>query len=158
MYIIILKVNIIIGDNMDIEKIMTRKIIVCHKNDSIKDIASKMKKYDVGFLPIVDNNKIIGTVTDRDIVINEFNDIINKQNKIISINYDKNIYDALDIMGKYKIKRLIVTKDDKAIGIISLSDLVNYTSKDSFIETFKKIYVIDRNKHDYDTEIDEFYL
>lgn len=144
---------------MDIEKIMTRKIIICHKNDSIKDIASKMKKYDVGFLPIIDDyNKIIGTITDRDIVINEFNNIINKQNKIISINYDEDVYEALNIMGNHKIKRLIVTKDNKAIGIISLSDLVNYTTKDSFIETFKRIYTIDRNEHDYDTEIDEFYL
>lgn len=144
---------------MDIEKIMTRKIIVCHKNDSIKDIASKMKKYDVGFLPIIDDyNKIIGTITDRDIVINEFNDIINKQNKIISINHDKDVYEALNIMGNNKIKRLIVTKENKAVGIISLSDLVNYTTKDSFIETFKRIYIIDKNEHDYDTEIDEFYL
>lgn len=158
MYIIMLKVNIIIGDIMKIEDVMTKGIITCHKNDSIKDVALIMKKYDIGFLPIIDNNKIIGTVTDRDLIINEFNDIINKQNELITINYDKNIDEALNIMSKNKVKRLIVTKDNKAIGIVSLSDLVNHTNKEDFTKAFKQIYAIDKNNHYFNTDIDEFYL
>ena len=143
---------------MDIEKVMTKGIIVCHISDDIKKIADIMKKYDVGFLPIIDNNKIIGTVTDRDLIVNEFNDIINKHNSLITVNYDQDVYEALDIMGKNKVKRLIVTKDNKAIGIVSLSDLVNYTTKDKFMETFKQIYEIDKNNHYFNADIDDFYL
>lgn len=143
---------------MDIEKVMTKGIIVCRINDDIKKIADIMKKYDVGFLPIIDNNKIIGTVTDRDLIVNEFNDIINKHNSLITVNYNQDVYEALDIMGKNKVKRLIVTKDNKAIGIVSLSDLVNYTTKDKFTETFKQIYEIDKNNHYFNTDIDDFYL
>lgn len=143
---------------MDIEKVMTKGIIVCRINDDIKKIADIMKKYDVGFLPIIDNNKIIGTVTDRDLIVNEFNDVINKHNSLITVNYNQDVYEALDIMGKNKVKRLIVTKDNKAIGIVSLSDLVNYTTKDKFMETFKQIYEIDKNNHYFNTDIDEFYL
>ena len=143
---------------MDIEKVMTKGIIVCRINDDIKKIADIMKKYDVGFLPIIDNNKIIGTVTDRDIIVNEFNDVINKHNSLITVNYNQDVYEALDIMGKNKVKRLIVTKDNKAIGIVSLSDLVNYTTKDKFTETFKQIYEIDKNNHYFNTDIDDFYL
>lgn len=143
---------------MDIEKVMTKGIIVCHISDDIKKIADIMKKYDVGFLPIIDNNKIIGTVTDRDLIVNEFNDVINKHNSLITVNYNQDVYEALDIMGKNKVKRLIVTKDNKAIGIVSLSDLVNYTSKDKFTETFKQIYEIDKNNHYFNTDIDDFYL
>ena len=143
---------------MDIEKVMTKGIIVCHISDDIKKIADIMKKYDVGFLPIIDNNKIIGTVTDRDLIVNEFNDVINKHNSLITVNYDQDVYEALDIMGKNKVKRLIVTKDNKAIGIVSLSDLVNYTTKDKFTETFKQIYEIDKNNHYFNTDIDDFYL
>lgn len=143
---------------MDIEKVMTKGIIVCRINDDIKKIADIMKKYDVGFLPIIDNNKIIGTVTDRDLIVNEFNDVINKHNSLITVNYNQDVYEALDIMGKNKVKRLIVTKDNKAIGIVSLSDLVNYTSKDKFTETFKQIYEIDKNNHYFNTDIDDFYL
>ena len=143
---------------MDIEKVMTKGIIVCRINDDIKKIANIMKKYDVGFLPIIDNNKIIGTVTDRDLIVNEFNDVINKHNSLITVNYDQDVYEALGIMGKNKVKRLIVTKDNKAIGIVSLSDLVNYTTKDKFTETFKQIYEIDKNNHYFNTDIDDFYL
>ena len=143
---------------MDIEKVMTKGIIVCHINDDIREIANIMKKYDVGFLPIIDNNKIIGTVTDRDLIVNEFNDIINKHNSLITVNYAQDVYEALGIMGKNKVKRLIVTKDNKAIGIVSLSDLVNYTTKDKFTETFKQIYEIDKNNHYFNTDIDDFYL
>ena len=143
---------------MDIEKVMTKGIIVCHISDDIKKIADIMKKYDVGFLPIIDNNKIIGTVTDRDLIVNEFNDVINKHNSLITVNYNQDVYEALDIMGKNKVKRLIVTKDNKAIGIVSLSDLVNYTTKDKFTETFKQIYEIDKNNHYFNTDIDDFYL
>ncbi len=143
---------------MDIEKVMTKGIIVCRINDDIKKIANIMKKYDVGFLPIIDNNKIIGTVTDRDLIVNEFNDVINKHNSLITVNYNQDVYEALDIMGKNKVKRLIVTKDNKAIGIVSLSDLVNYTTKDKFTETFKQIYEIDKNNHYFNTDIDDFYL
>lgn len=143
---------------MDIEKVMTKGIIVCRINDDIKKIANIMKKYDVGFLPIIDNNKIIGTVTDRDIIVNEFNDVINKHNSLITVNYNQDVYEALDIMSKNKVKRLIVTKDNKAIGIVSLSDLVNYTTKDKFTETFKQIYEIDKNNHYFNTDIDDFYL
>lgn len=143
---------------MDIEKVMTKGIIVCRINDDIKKIADIMKKYDVGFLPIIDNNKIIGTVTDRDIIVNEFNDVINKHNSLRTVNYNQDVYEALDIMGKNKVKRLIVTKDNKAIGIVSLSDLVNYTTKDKFTETFKQIYEIDKNNHYFNTDIDDFYL
>ncbi len=137
---------------------MTKGIIVCRINDDIKKIADIMKKYDVGFLPIIDNNKIIGTVTDRDLIVNEFNDVINKHNSLITVNYNQDVYEALDIMGKNKVKRLIVTKDNKAIGIVSLSDLVNYTTKDKFTETFKQIYEIDKNNHYFNTDIDDFYL
>ena len=143
---------------MDIEKVMTKGIIVCRINDDIKKIANIMKKYDVGFLPIIDNNKIIGTVTDRELIVNEFNDVINKHNSLITVNYNQDVYEALDIMGKNKVKRLIVTKDNKAIGIVSLSDLVNYTTKDKFTETFKQIYEIDKNNHYFNTDIDDFYL
>ena len=153
-----LKVNIIIGDMMKIEDVMTKGIITCHKNNIIKDVALIMKKYDIGFLPIIDNNKIIGTVTDRDLIINEFNDIINKQNELITINYDKNVDEALNIMSKNKVKRLIVTKDNKAIGIVSLSDLVNHTNIEDFTKAFKQIYAIDKNNHYFNTDIDEFYL
>ena len=50
-----------------IEKIMTKDIIYLDCTKTIKEASSKMLKYDIGFLPIVKDKKIIGVLTDRDI-------------------------------------------------------------------------------------------
>lgn len=148
---------------MKIKNIMSKNIIYCNHDDNIYKIAKLMKKHDIGFLPIIKDKKVVGTVTDRDIVINNLCDKHNTINYLESksikvIDKDKDIEEALDIMSKNKIKRLIVNDNNKIVGIISLSDIVSKVDNTKFIDTFKTIYEIDKNEHDYQTEIDEFYL
>ena len=52
---------------MKIKNIMTKKIISCKSYASIYEISKKMKQYNIGFMPIIDNT-IKGVITDRDIV------------------------------------------------------------------------------------------
>ena len=75
---------------MKLENVMTRKIIYGNSSDTIYDISKKMKEYDIGFLPIIDDNKIIGIITDRDIVVNNLynetehiKDLIHKNQSIL---------------------------------------------------------------------------
>lgn len=147
---------------MLIKNIMSKKIITNSYKDDIYEIAGKMKKYDIGFIPITKDNKIVGIITDRDIVINT---LANKNNEpiiytktILSIDMDKSIEEALKFMKEKKVKRLIVTDKNLVVGIISLSDLIKHSNEKVLIETLKVIYEIDRNEHDYKAEIDEFYL
>ena len=140
--------------------IMCSKIIVLDVNTSLEEIAKTMKKYDIGFIPISENNKIIGVITDRDIVVKI---LANKDNKLkgylskpISIDINSNINKVLDVMKKNKIKRVLVTENNKLIGIISLSDII---SKNIDIkETIKEIYSIKKNDDDYETKVDDFIL
>lgn len=148
---------------MKIKDVMSKKIVCCNFDDTIYDASIIMKKYDIGFIPIVKDKKIVGTITDRDIVVNNIYDKteninIMMSNDIKTINVESNLEDALELMKKYKIKRLIVTDNNKAKGIISLSDIVGKIDNDKFVNTFKTIYEIDKNEHDYDVEVDEFYL
>ena len=147
---------------MKIKDIMTKNMITCNFDSSIVEVAKKMKKYDIGFIPIVKDKKIVGTITDRDIVINN---IYNNDNKItiyseniISIDQNDSLENALEIMRKNKIKRLLVTNKQIITGIISLCDIVNKVNNDIFVNTFSTIYSIDRNKEDLFLEVDEFYL
>ena len=125
-----------------------------------------MKKYDIGFIPIVDKNKLVGVITDRDIVINaisnncSFNDLIDKYvvKNIISIEQNKSIDDALNLMALKKIKRLIVTDNNKISGILTLSDILGKYDNEILLDTFKQIFEINRNDDLFSTEIDEFYL
>ena len=148
-----------------IKDIINKHIIFSSINSSIKDISKLMNEHNIGFIPIVDNNKYIGVVTDRDIalilpLINNVNDSIKSyvKNNIILIDYTSSIDDALELMGKYKVKRLLVSDKDKIIGVISLSDILNYSKNDNILNTYKEIFYIKDNKKYIDAEIDSFYL
>lgn len=145
-----------------IEKIMSKNLIIL--NDSnLEDIAKAMKRYDVGMVIINENNKIKGIITDRDIVTKI---LANKDNKIkeylttnlVSIDINSDINEAIDLMKKHKIKRLLVKKDNKLVGVLSLSDLLNTVDNNILIETYKTIFSINRNTDKYLTDIDEFEL
>lgn len=145
-----------------IEKIMSKNLIVL--NDSnLEDIAKAMKRYDVGMVIINENNKIKGIITDRDIVTKI---LANKDNKIkeylttnlVSIDINSDINEAIALMKKHKIKRLLVKKDNKLVGVLSLSDLLNTVDNNILIETYKTIFSINRNTDKYLTDIDEFEL
>lgn len=147
---------------MKIENIMTKNIISCKLDSTIYDVSILMKKYNIGFIPIIDNG-LKGVITDRDIVIKcLYNNDINIKsyinNNIIYIDYNKNIFDALNLMSINKIKRLIVTKKKEIVGILSLSDILNYSNDNKIIDALKSIYELKDNKLNNNSKIDEFYL
>ena len=145
-----------------IEKIMNKNLIILN-DSSLEDIAKAMKRYDVGMVIIKENNKIKGIITDRDIVTKI---LANKDNKIkeylttnlVSIDINSDMNEAIDLMKKHKIKRLLVKKDNKLVGVLSLSDLLNTVDNNILIETYKTIFSINRNTDKYLTDIDEFEL
>lgn len=152
---------------MKIEDIMSKNIIIGNITNTISEISTLMKKYDIGFLPISDQKKIVGVITDRDIVVNALsnncnqNDIIDKYivKNLIVIEQDKKIEEAIKLMGDKKVRRIIVTKDNKMSGILSLADIINIKEyQDLIINNLQKIFEINRNDDLFKTEIDEFYL
>ncbi len=152
---------------MNIDTIMSKDLIVASIHDNVETVATLMKKYDVGFIPLVLNKKIMGVITDRDLVVgmlaNHFDIHHSVENymtkQIISIDVHKSIVEAINLMGEQKIKRLIVTNRKKVVGILSISDLINTDiNPDIIVKNLKQIGEIYRNIDRFDTEIDEFYL
>lgn len=150
-----------------IKNIMTKNIIVGKKDDNIQAIADIMLKYDIGFLPIADGNKIIGVITDRDIVVRclanneETTSVINKYttDNIFTIDVDEEVEEALYLMGEEKIKRLLVKDENKIVGILSLSDIVNnFDNQQLIIKTIQKIWEIDKNVDELIPKVNEFIL
>ena len=58
-------------------------------------------------------------------------------------------------MKKHKIKRLLVTDNDKVVGIVSLSNLLD---SENVMDTIKEIFAVNRNSDLYITKVNEFYL
>ena len=147
---------------MNIENIMTKDIITKDINSSLEEIASTFKDFDIGFLPITENNKIIGVLTDRDIVVkmlsNNDTSIKNYLNtNIIKININSSIDDVLSLMKEHKVKRIIVENNNLMVGIISISDLLDYDNE-FIIDTLKTIFKPDKRNISNNTDIKEFYL
>lgn len=149
------------------KEIMSKNLIIGHIENSIYEIASIMKEYDIGFVPIIKQNKIVGVVTDRDIVIDAVSNCANTNTKIenymshhiIAIESNKSIDDVLDLMASYKVKRVLVTEKNKVIGVVSLSNILSVSDNcDKILETVRQIYTpVERPNQDH-LEIDEFYL
>lgn len=156
--------NNIKGDIM-IRDIMTYKIISADIDSSFKEVSALMKKDNIGFVPIKRDNDYVGVITDRDIclslsTINNINDSIKSYitNNIIFVDINSDINSALSIMSKNKVKRLLVKEKDNIVGILSLSDILNYTNNKNIITTYKTIFYITDNSHANNPEIDDFYL
>lgn len=145
---------------MNIKDIMTSFIITKDISSSLEEIASTFKDFDIGFLPITEDNKVIGVLTDRDIVVKV---ISNKDTNIkgylntdiIKININSSIQDVLDLMKEHKVKRIIVEDNNLIVGIITISDLLDY---DDILDVIKTIFKPEKRHTSDSGSIKEFYL
>ncbi|MCJ8006147.1 CBS domain-containing protein [Lederbergia wuyishanensis] len=113
-----------------IRDIMTKEVQTCSLNDNVYEVAVKMKEDDVGVIPIVNNDKLVGVITDRDIVLRciaEKNPPSSKVEEIMSshlvtVTPDTTTQEAAGIMAKEQIRRLPVVENGKLVGIVALAD------------------------------------
>src|SRR5665648_827894 len=91
-----------------------------------------MKKDDVGSIPICKGNKLIGVITDRDIVLKVVaagGNINNMSAKdimsanIISVSADQDVHDAATLISITQIRSLQVLENDQLVGIVAIVDL-----------------------------------
>jgi CBS domain-containing protein len=113
-----------------IRDIMTEEVECCSLLDNIFEVAVKMKELNVGAIPIIDQDKLVGVITDRDIVVRgvaqkhpgstKVEDIMS--NTLITVSPEASSNEAAKLMAEHQIRRLPVVLDGKLIGIVSLGD------------------------------------
>lgn len=122
---------------MQIKKIMN-KVLVAEDNISAREAAKIMSKRNVGSLVVLRKNKLVGIVTERDIMKNidklgsKISEMMSKN--VTTISPKDNVENAAILMAKNKIKRLPVIDDGKLVGIITATDLLANT--DDISESF----------------------
>ena len=124
---------------MNVRDAMTANPRTVSPADSIQSAARIMKEEDAGAVPIVENGKLVGMVTDRDIVIRAVvegspanrpvRDIAS--GNVISTTPGASISDAEGLMSKHQVRRLPVVENERLVGIISLGDIAVKEGKDS---------------------------
>jgi CBS domain-containing protein len=118
---------------MQLRDIMTHDVHCVPPETSLRHAAQKMKSWDVGALPICQNDKLVGVITDRDIAIRAVAEGQDPDSARVSdamtpgLIYcyeDEDITEAAKLMEKKQIRRLpILNRNKRLVGIVSLGDL-----------------------------------
>ena len=135
---------------MRCEEIMTRTVATIPAEATVEQAARLMREKEVGFLPIVDKSgKAIGTVTDRDIVVNcvaKGNDCRTAKlsdfggNKIHCCQPEDDVGKAERLMQEKKIQRvLICDSQTRPVGVISIHDLAEAEDERELGETVQQV-------------------
>jgi len=111
---------------------MSRDVQIASPKQSIRDAARIMAKIDAGALPVGENDRLVGVITDRDIAIRavaegkapttKIRDVMSQE--VLYCFDDQDLEEVAQNMGEMKIRRLpVVNRDKRLVGIISLGDL-----------------------------------
>ena len=117
---------------MKISECMSRDVQLATPDHSLQSAAQMMADIDAGFLPVADNDRLIGIVTDRDIAIRSVAAGRRPEASIREVMSDEVKYcfddqdaeDVLKNMGDIQVRRLpVVDRDKRLVGIVSITDL-----------------------------------
>ena len=123
---------------MHIRDVMTPNPRCVSPDDSIQSAAQIMRDEDTGVVPVCDDGRAVGIVTDRDIVVRAIaeghvngsvRDIATRD--VISASPDMSTREAAELMSDHQVRRLPVLDGDRLVGIVSLGDLAVKEARDS---------------------------
>lgn len=124
---------------MNVSEVMTAQVVTATPRSTIAEVAQTMAKIESGAVPVVDDGKVVGLVTDRDIVIRVVAEGLGLDTPVSQVmtedvetcSENDNVADATAKMGSKQIRRLVVLNDQgRLAGIISLGDIaVDYGAK-----------------------------
>jgi CBS domain-containing protein len=123
-----------------VRDVMTVNPECVSEKDSLRDVARIMKDQDTGVVPVVDGRKIIGLITDRDIVVRGLAEGKNLESVRVdelmtkgvkSVREDATVTEALELMSRAEIRRVaVVNTNDELVGIVSIGDISTNTDQD----------------------------
>lgn len=125
---------------MQVRDVMTRDVELVSPDTPIKDAAMKMRDVDTGFLPVGENDRLVGTITDRDIAIRAVAEgkdpsattVRDAMSEHLVYCYDDQpTEECAALMGERQIRRLpILNRDKRLVGVVSLGDLAKAGEED----------------------------
>jgi len=137
---------------MQIKDVMTPQCEWIAPDASLEEAAKIMQDKDIGFIPVGENDKLIGAVTDRDIVTRavakgangstQVRDVMTSQIKYC---YDDQAVDSIcQNMSDIKVRRLpVVNRDKRLVGVVSLGDV----SQGHILESGEALQAITNEKN-----------
>lgn len=121
---------------MRISEVMCSDFKIATPETSLREAAQMMRDDDFGYLPVGDNDRLVGSVTDRDIVIRAVAEGLSADTPLRQVMTENVVYcfedndvrDAGDVMRTRQIRRLVVlNRDKRMVGVVSLGDIARDT-------------------------------
>lgn len=117
---------------MKVRDLMSKDVQVARPGDTLQEVSGRMQAGDFGFMPVADGDTLIGTITDRDIVVRAIAGGAAASSPVVEFitrdphvaRADDDLKTVLDTMGSRQIRRLpVLDKDNRLVGVVSLGDL-----------------------------------
>ena len=123
---------------MRVSEAMTREVRIATPGQSIRDVARLMKDLDAGAVPVGENDRLVGMITDRDIAIRAValgkgpdTPVREVMSEDVKYCYDDEELDHVaKNMSEHQVRRLpVVNREKRLVGIVSLGDVVQRETK-----------------------------
>jgi CBS domain-containing protein len=116
---------------MQIKEVMSRDVILASPRQTVSEVAQMMAERDIGFMPVGDHDRIVGMVTDRDIVVRglatgkgpntAISEVMTEDVKYCF--EDEEIDHVVANMGENQIRRLpVMNRQKRLVGVVTLAD------------------------------------
>jgi CBS domain-containing protein len=131
-----------------VRDVMTSNPTTCEPTATLVDAAKVMAREDVGPVPIVEGGKLVGLVTDRDIIIRAVaegrdvtgttvRDVASKD--LVTVTADEDLDRALQLMAQHQVRRIPVVEGDRVVGIVSQADVARAADDEKTGEVVQQI-------------------
>ena len=133
---------------MAIRDLMTPNPTTCEPSTTVTDVARLMASEDVGPAPIVEGERLVGIVTDRDLVVRvlaEGRDPSSTtvgeiaSSDLVTVTPDTELQEALNLMSDNQVRRLLVTEGDRLVGIVAQADVARAAEEEQTGEVVQDI-------------------
>ncbi len=132
-----------------IRDLMTSNPTTIEPDKTVVDAAKLMDDEDAGLIPIVEGQKLVGTITDRDIAIRvvaegkdpqsaKVRDVMTS--RLVTVDPEQDLDEALRLMAEHQVRRLpVVEEDGKIVGIVAQADVAKHTSDEQTGDVVQQI-------------------
>jgi CBS domain-containing protein len=131
------------GAEMKLREIMTPSPVFARPTDTLSRVAEMMQQENVGAIPVVENDRLVGIITDRDVTVKAVAAGEDPKEALVS-DYmsadlvtgrpDMSDREALELMGREQIRRLPIVENGRLVGMVAMADFALESDREEEVE------------------------
>ena len=142
---------------MYVRDVMTAQVNFVASDTPVNEVARLLRDQDIGSVPVSDGEKLVGMITDRDIVVRGMADGVDPRSlrardvmspKIVFCTEDQSVEEVLEHMGQEQVRRMpVVDANRRLVGVVSLGDLSRAAAERTAGNALKEISEPEHHRH-----------